>query len=251
MPLLYLRRLTSPSRTESANRHIARYLAFIAGATNVGGLLAVHQYTSHVSGIVSAAANNLAAGNLRPLVNGLLAVFAFFLGACASTLLIRWGRERELHSRYALPLLSEAALLLTFGMIGQRFSSHPLGMVLLLCFSMGLQNAMITKISDSVIRTTHMTGLVTDIGIALGRILYPSPGGARNGTEFKVLRLLVSLVALFFLGGVAGAQGFSHFGFFFVLPLAGILILLAVIPLIDDFRGSPMSEPAVSEFCEP
>lgn len=60
MPLLYLRRLTSRKRTESANRHLARYLAFVAGAANAGGFLAVRQYTSHMSRIVASMADNLA-----------------------------------------------------------------------------------------------------------------------------------------------------------------------------------------------
>src|ERR1700761_7113495 len=108
MPNFYLRRLTSPSRTDSANRHIARYLAFIAGAANAGGFLAVHQYTSHMSGTVSAAAGQFALGSIQLALKGLVAVFAFFCGACASTLLIRWGRDRNLQSQFALPLLSEA-----------------------------------------------------------------------------------------------------------------------------------------------
>src|ERR1700761_5623058 len=165
MPNFYLRRLTSPSRTESANRHIARYLAFVAGAANAGGFLAVHQYTSHMSGVVSTAADNLAMGNTELVWKGFAAVFAFFSGAWTSTILIRWGRDRELQSQYALPLLTEAMLLTVFGLIGQRFTGPQiLGTVVLLCFSMGLQNAMITKISGSVIRTPHLTGLITDIG---------------------------------------------------------------------------------------
>jgi uncharacterized membrane protein YoaK (UPF0700 family) len=240
MPLHYLRRLTSPSRTDAANRHIARYLAFIAGASNAGGFLAVHQYTSHVSGIVAAAADNLAAGNIALVLKGFAAVMAFFAGACASTILIRWGRERKLHSRYALPLLSEAMCLLVFGLVGKRFTGpYILATILLLCFSMGLQNAMITKISGSVIRTTHLTGLVTDIGIAIGRLAYASSlGDVQVAGEMRALGLLASLVALFFVGGVAGAQGFTHVGFLFTLPLAGILLLLAILPVIDDLRVS-------------
>jgi uncharacterized membrane protein YoaK (UPF0700 family) len=241
MPLLYLRRLTSPARTEAGNRHIARYLAFVAGAADAGGFLAVHQYTSHVSGLAAAAADNLAAGNARLVFRGLIAVFAFFLGACASTVLIRWGKDRELHSRYALPLLSEAVLLAVFAFAGEWLVSvHLLPAVLLLCFSMGMQNAMITKISDSVIRTTHLTGLVTDIGIAVGRISYASSHSDVNTQEeFATLRLLVSLVVLFFVGGAMGAIGFKRVGFFFALPLVGILLLLAIPPLVDDLRGVP------------
>jgi uncharacterized membrane protein YoaK (UPF0700 family) len=238
MPNFYLRRLTSPSRTDSANRHIARYLAFIAGAANAGGFLAVHQYTSHMSGIVSAAAGQFALGSIQLALKGLVAVFAFLSGACASTLLIRWGRDRKLHSQYALPLLSEALLLAIFALAGRHFTGSLLpAAVILLCFSMGLQNAMITKISGSVIRTTHLTGLVTDIGIAIGRLFFASSHtDVRVDQELGALRLLASLVVLFFAGGVLGALGFQRVGFLFTIPLAAMLVLLAITPLIDDLR---------------
>ena len=73
MPLHYLRRLTGSKRTDSANRHLARYLAFVAGAANAGGFLAVRQYTSHMSGIVSAMADGLAVWSLPLVMHGLAA----------------------------------------------------------------------------------------------------------------------------------------------------------------------------------
>src|SRR5271170_5724078 len=102
MPLFYLRRLTGSKRTESANRHLARYLAFVAGATNAGGFLAVRQYTSHMSGIVAAMADNLAQGSVPLMFSGLAAVLSFLLGAFLTTLFVRWARQHELESEYAL-----------------------------------------------------------------------------------------------------------------------------------------------------
>jgi uncharacterized membrane protein YoaK (UPF0700 family) len=239
MPLFYLRRLTGSKRTEAANRHLACYLAFIAGATNAGGFLAVHQYTSHMSGIVSAMADNLATGHLSLVSTGICGVLAFVSGAVCTSLLVRWARARELDCEYALPLSVEAALLIAFGLTGHVFIGERLvGTIMLLCFTMGLQNAIITKISNNVIRTTHLTGMLTDIGIALGAIASNAfkrsqePMTAQHGS----LRLLTSLVALFFVGGVIGALGFKYAGFFFTLPLALVLMVLAVMPILDDLR---------------
>src|SRR3954469_15782183 len=92
MPLFYLRRLTGRERTEMANV-IARYLAFIAGAVNAGGYLAVRQYTSHMSGIVSAMADNLALSEIRLLLDGIGALLSFLAGAACSAVLINWGRR--------------------------------------------------------------------------------------------------------------------------------------------------------------
>jgi uncharacterized membrane protein YoaK (UPF0700 family) len=240
MPLFYLRHLTGSKRSETANRHLARFLAFIAGAVNAGGLLAVRQYTSHMSGIISAMADNLAVGSLSVVLDGLGAVGAFLAGAFFTTLMIRWARAHALDSEYALPLMVEAALLVLFGFTGRVYESGRLvlGTVMLLCFTMGLQNAIITKISGAVIRTTHLTGMVTDIGISLGRVA--SPASYRNGVDLQAeltrLRLHSSLVALFFTGGFTGAIGFRHLGFLFTVPLAAILVFLAAMPVLDDLR---------------
>jgi uncharacterized membrane protein YoaK (UPF0700 family) len=244
MPLFYLRRLTGSTRTETAKRHLARYLACVAGAANAGGFLAVRQYTSHMSGMVSAMADNLAVGSLSLVFSGLAAVAAFLAGAFLTTLAVRWARERRLESEYALPLLAEAFLLILFGLTGRVFSGgHVLDTVMLLCFTMGLQNAIITKISDAVIRTTHLTGMVTDIGIVLGRMAYRGSNGAATtvSVELNKLGLLSSLVALFFVGGVIGAFGFKHAGFLFTLPLAGVLMVLAAMPVLDDVRRTTSS----------
>jgi uncharacterized membrane protein YoaK (UPF0700 family) len=240
MPIFYLRRLTGRERTENANRQLARYLAFVAGAVNAGGFLAVRQYTSHMSGIVSAMADNFALGNLPLGLAGLAAVFSFLVGASTTALMIRWARQRGLESEYALPLLVEAAMLLLFGLTGHVFEGRRvLGTVALLCFTMGLQNAIVTKISGAVIRTTHLTGMVTDVGIKLGRIFYSlltrMPLAA--SVDMGKLRLLSSLIGLFLLGGVTGALGFKHTGFLFTLPLAVVLMFLAVVPVVDDLRS--------------
>jgi len=92
---------------------------------------------------------------------------------------------------------------------------------------MGLQNAIITKISDAVIRTTHLTGMVTDIGISLGRIASTWGRGDNQFLDYEMtkLRLHSSLIALFLAGGITGALGFKHIGFLFTLPLAAVLLL--------------------------
>jgi uncharacterized membrane protein YoaK (UPF0700 family) len=241
MPLHYLRRLTATERTTAANAHLARYLAFVAGAVNAGGFLAVHQYTSHMSGIVSAMADNLALGSSAIVFTSFAALISFLGGAFCTSVTIRWGRRLQLDSEYALPLIWEAGLLIVFGMIGKEFQgSTPIGTIMLLCFTMGIQNATITKISGAVIRTTHLTGMVTDIGIGLGRMVMPRCGNdpAAANDEVRRIRLLASLIALFFVGGVIGAVGFKHVGFLFTMPLAAVLLIMAAMPVVDDIRKS-------------
>ena len=201
MPLEFARRLTGSRRTAQADRQLGFGLAFVAGAINAGGFLAVQQYTSHMTGIVSAMADNLALGAYDLVLVGAGGLLSFLAGAVCSTVMVHAARRRQLNSEYAFPLLLEALLLLGFGVLGARLAEMrglfvPVT-VMLLCFIMGLQNAVITKLSGAVIRTTHITGVVTDIGIGIGRLLCRSE-------QFNRLHLstLIRLALAFFVGGV-------------------------------------------------
>ena len=242
MPLHYARSLLGPARSPRANRHLGVALAFVAGAINAGGFLAVNQYTSHVTGAVSSAADNLALGAWDLALDAFGAVLSFLLGAACTALTVNYGRRRGLASEYALPLLLEAILLLAFGVLGARLAQVDTlfvpATVMLLCFLMGLQNALITKLSHAEIRTTHLTGIVTDIGIELGRMLYWNRDGAQPpvGANRARLVLLSSLLLSFFLGAVLGALGFKHAGYLATVPLACLLCGLAIVPALDDLR---------------
>ena len=244
MPVEFARRLTGAARTTGANRQLGAALAFIAGATNAGAFLAVRQYTSHMTGMVSSMADDLAVGDWRPAAGAFGAVLSFLSGAATTAVLVNYARRRLLHSQFALPLLLEAVLLLVFGLIGGRLASvHGLFVpvtVMLLCFAMGVQNAVITKISRSEIRTTHVTGLVTDIGIEVGKLLYwnrlQEDRSLHVVADVRRLRVLSLLVGAFFLGGVMGAIGFQRIGYAATVPLALILVVLAIVPAADDVR---------------
>jgi uncharacterized membrane protein YoaK (UPF0700 family) len=244
MPTQYLRCLIGTERSQRANRHLALVLAFIAGGTDAGGYLAVRRYTSHMSGVLSSMADDLALGDIDLLMAGLGAMLAFLVGAACTAMLVNWGRRQSLRSEYAFPLLLEAALLVTFSLVGgslERPQWFFLSLItLLLCFTMGLQNAIITKISRAEIRTTHVTGIVTDIGIELGKLFYwnrsRQPAESMVLADRKKLKLLSSLVLVFFFGGALGALGFRYVGFLFFLPLAALLLVLAGVPTIADLR---------------
>ena len=245
MAFQHLLHLTSHHRTRASNRRLGALLAFVAGAVNAGGFLAVQRYTSHMTGIISGIADDLAIGEIRLALAALISLLSFVAGAASTALLINWARRRELHGKYALPLLVEALLLLTFGLVGAHLRALPHLLVptavLLLCFIMGLQNAMVTKISQAEIRTTHMTGVVTDIGIELGRLAYWNRSRERDAihrvqANRDKLGIHLLVVGLFFIGGLAGALAFKQLGFAATLPLALALILIAAPPLWQDLR---------------
>ncbi len=239
------RRLGGSRRSRQANRQLGISLAWVAGAANAGGFLAVQQYTSHMTGIVSAMADELVLGQLPLVLAGLASLLSFIMGAAVSAFLINWARTRRMHSEFALALMLEAVLMLFFGLLGAYLHTEwrlvvP-ATVILLCFMMGLQNAIITKISQAEIRTTHVTGVVTDIGIALGRLLFWAVDGkaVRRGPWLATRRRLQlhgALLLAFVLGGMLGAYAFKALGFMATVPLALLLMALSVMPIWDDLR---------------
>lgn len=239
-----IRGWTDVQRTPQTNTRLGVTLAAVAGAANAGGFLAVNQYTSHMTGVVSSMADALVLGHTGTVLAGLAMLLAFVTGAMCTALLVNWGMRHHLHSAYGLPLLLEAALLLVFGLFGGAIAiaAHlfvPLTVVLL-CFIMGLQNAVITKISRAEIRTTHITGLVTDMGIELGKLLYINPAPSEHPVRANrdKLRLQGKLIAAFALGALAGALGFKHVGYIATLPLAVALLALVIKPLWKDLHPS-------------
>jgi uncharacterized membrane protein YoaK (UPF0700 family) len=221
--------LNGKRRTAQMNRSLSISLAFIAGAINAGGFLVVHQYTSHMTGIISVAADSIVLGQWYSAAAMLLYIVSFICGAATTALLVNWAKKYHLHSRYALPMTLEASLLLIFGIVNTDVSY----IIALLCFLMGLQNAVITKISDMSIRTTHITGTATDVGIEIGRMLY---AGKYADYDKGKISLHLSIIAMFLIGGITGAYGFKYIGFSTVIPLAIYLLFLAFIPIKRDFR---------------
>lgn len=239
----FLHNLAGRERTRRSNLQLGGVLAFVAGAINAGGFLAVQRYTSHMTGIISAVADDLILGHIGLVFAGIAFLGAFIAGAAATAILVNWARRRAMQGVYALPLMVEAGLLLLFGLLGANLNVLVAlfvpTTVLVLCFIMGLQNAIITKISRAEIRTTHMTGVVTDLGIELGRMAYWNQS-LRDGNPVRADRdrlvLLCTILGLFLAGGITGAAAFKAIGYAAVLPVAALLVAIATPPLFADAR---------------
>lgn len=240
MAIEYLNSLTAKPRTRQANLHIGVILTIVAGALNAGGFLAVGQYTSHMTGMVSTFADQIVLRNFELATVALVSWLAFVVGASTTAMLVNHHRRHGIANVYAVPLLIEAALILIFGSFGgalekREFADVSLA-VITLCLTMGLQNALITKISRAEIRTTHVTGLTTDMGIELGKLFYwnrSDPTGMQAAVVANREKLHVhsALVGAFLIGGIAGALGFKYLGFISALPLAVALAAIAIAPV--------------------
>lgn len=242
-PLVSAKVLVSHRRSRGSDFILALILAGIAGASNAGGFFALGQYTSHMTGYLSQIADNLVVGNMLVMTTALLAILSFTAGAAFCALLVNWARHRMGRRQFALPLAVQGVCL-TFFALGGAFITTPGRLFALscLCFIMGMQNATITKISGARIRTTHATGMITDIGIEVGRGLYalvrPDSLVRADGTK---LRILLSVVGTYVLGGIVGALGYAVAGFLFSLPLAALLLVLAIPALVSTPPRHPRS----------
>jgi uncharacterized membrane protein YoaK (UPF0700 family) len=209
---------------------LATVLAGVAGAVNAGGFFVVGQYTSHMTGYLSQVADNLVTGNTVIVVKSALAIFAFIVGAGVSAILVNWARLHRLHKQYALPIAAQGCTLFLFS-LAQFGGNHipTLALLMVLCFLMGMQNATITKLSKARIRTTHATGMITDIGIELGKAVFgrfSRQAGVK--ADRRKLTILLRLVLSFLLGGIIGAIGFASVGFIFAMPLSLVLLSLSL-----------------------
>ena len=245
MPIHYARRLIGRSRSPDGDRHLGCFLAAMAGAINAVGFGVLGQYTSHMTGMVSTFGERLVGGDGAAALAAGIAIAAFLCGAVCCTLMVHQARHRRLHAEFALPLLLESGLILGVALAGWSNAVdtriHAWATVCVLTFAMGLQNALITKISRGEIRTTHVTGIVTDLGIECGRALArlrdrASRDGTGDSLPLGRVRLLALLLAAFVLGCIAGTFAVPRSGLSTLFPIALAIGVVALVPALDDFR---------------
>ena len=164
----------------------AFFLAVNAGMINVLGLMTVlHQAISHMTGNVSILAISLVQGNADTLLYALAIIISYVLGSMYSGLILAKSHFR-LGRRYGIPL----SLVAFFIVLCWLFLPYwPRYALLWAAVAMGLQNAMVSHYQGAIIRTTHLSGVLTDLGLALGYCLRGLSAGWR--------RVLLHLLILF------------------------------------------------------
>lgn len=177
-------------------------LAGVAGYVNVVVLGVFHVPVSHMTGAVSRVGIDVAAGDLADL-RVVVSIVAGFLGGAVLSGALIGGRKLVPGRRYGVALLIEGAVLAAAAAL--LLAGNPFG-VTLAAMACGIQNAMASSYFGLVIRTTHVTGIVTDVGVMLGHWIRH-----RRLRTWK-LALLLTILAGFFGGGLAGAVGYRRLG---------------------------------------
>ena len=215
------------ARTTQVDLVLAGLLSSVAGALNAVGFLIAGSFTANMTGNISAFADHLANGALVTAASFLGLVVAFISGAGLAALAIQAGERRHIPSVYALAITGEAVVLLLVGTALVLWSpaGHQTFLVIVLSFVMGLQNAVTTMISRARVRTTHVSGMATDIGIELAALV---GGAASRQQAMPNLGLHALTLASFALGGFGGALLFQITGIWLFIMAAAVLLLIAV-----------------------
>lgn len=206
------------------NRFTWALLAFQGGYINVGGLLTVHIFVSHITGFSALFSIRFHSGDYLNSLYFLFVPFFFLLGAFFSSIFteIRKKNTKEPVYIYILSILCLLFLTITFlgiggffGKFGESFNNfHDFILLSILAFSCGSQNAIFTHYSKSIVRTTHLTGLTTDLGIGLAKYFISG-----DCEEQRINRIRMDIIGSFLIGSLFAAYIFPLFEFLgFLIP---------------------------------
>ncbi len=204
-------------------------LAFLSGNVNAGGFLTCHQFVTHVTGFATFFGLDLARGNLASAVGMLTVPLVFLLGAVISGYLVdvRHANGRTPRRDWVMVMIFLSLALATIGgesgFFGDFASATPQErdyiLLSLLCFASGLQNAVVTSSTGAVIRTTHLTGLTTDLGIGLARAFFRRQQPRQQHHEVANNWVRGGLITAYIAGSAVGAWLFMRYHYHgFLVP---------------------------------
>lgn len=213
------------TRTLNHNLKIASLLSFVAGIVNVAGFLAVQRLTTNVTGHFAFFVDEVFKLNFWQGFVYFLYIFFFFLGSFVSSFLIEIISRKGDHYIYVIPASIECLILFAIGFFGQGLIiKNPNIIVFSLLFAMGLQNSLVTTISSASVRTTHLTGLFTDLGIELSQLFFYKAKEQKHRL-LSSIKLRLTIISFFFIGGITGGILYSKVGLQSLTFAAATLVL--------------------------
>ncbi|WP_423146092.1 YoaK family protein [Rubrolithibacter danxiaensis] len=212
------------SRTFLHNLKLASLLSFVAGIVNVSGFFAVQTLTTNVTGHFAFFADEVIKAEFNNALVFMSYIFSFFLGAFMSNTIIEWIQMKNPRWINVIPVTIEILILISIALLDHKaILKHASFVACGLLFAMGLQNALVTSISNSVVRTTHLTGLFTDLGIELSQLFfYKKPEQTKKLKSSIKLRM--AIIAFFFTGCLVGGYTYLVTGMYSLLLGAACLI---------------------------
>lgn len=210
-------------RTLSQNLMLASSTAFVSGVTNVAGMMAFLAFTSNITGHVANLAQHIIKQNFTEILVFFMWLFLFFAGAFVSSFMVKSLADKSRYRAHAAPVILEIVILLLVAIYGHNFYQETtlereliIGAIL---FSMGLQNSLVSNISGGLVKTSHLTGLFTDLGSEIAEWFHPR--SERPLVLKQKIYTRLTILSFYFFGAVAGGILFNQFNFlvFYFIPV--------------------------------
>lgn len=226
------------------NLKLAALLSFVAGVVNISGLKSVQFLTTNITGHFAFFSEGLVEDNFTVTAIFGFFVIAFFTGAFVSGMLMEFRANKGGVMIGSAPVILEIFLLAALAFFpNDVFADYPYAIASILLFSMGLQNALVTTISRSIVRTTHLTGLFTDLGIELSQLVF-SKEERQQQKLFSSIKLHLSIIFSFLMGILIGGlvyfeianKSFLLAAILLILGLVGRRIFLSAVKLKRQVR---------------
>lgn len=220
----------SNTRSIGDNIKLGVLTAFTAGMVNVASLVLFFSFTSNITGHFAILAEEISNGKWFQVLVVFFWILLYFAGSFLSNLIVIHGNKKNAYLTHSIPLILEIICFVSVGLYGHFLYAETLAetevLVAVLLFSMGLQNGLTASISNFAVKTTHLTGLVTDLAIHISML--SKPKFRRSVAVKDKIRLLSSIAGAYLAGGIVAGSLTHYFQFkvFFFISVAMISILI-------------------------
>jgi uncharacterized membrane protein YoaK (UPF0700 family) len=214
---------TGKRRAFIHNLRLAVMLSFVAGVVNISGVLSISVLTTNVTGHFAFFSEFFVKGDYWVALDYVSYLVAFLAGAICCGFIVEMSQKNHSLVPHKVPILLEVVALISVIVLFNNINAAWIARILL--FSMGLQNALVTRISQATVRTTHLTGLFTDLGIELAQLRFHRTDPSILRKLRKSIYLRLAIILFFFLGGVSGGFLFHEIQIKTLLLAVGMLVV--------------------------
>lgn len=219
----------SNSRTLGDNIRLGTLTAFTAGTINIASLLIFLSFTSNVTGHYAILAAEISKGNWSQVAVMGSWIFLFFFGSFLSNFSVINFNKKSKYFAHAMPLVLEIICLFGVGVYGQLYYQKTLEetevLVAVMLFATGLQNGLTASISNFSVKTTHLTGTTTDLGILAS--MFTQKKYRKNGELIGRAKLLMSIMIAYVMGAVFSGLTYYYLEFrvFYVISVCLMVVI--------------------------
>lgn len=226
----------SNSRSHSDNIKLGTLSAFSAGMVNIGSLLLFLSFSSNITGHYAVLASEMVKGNWYQIAVVFGWIFLFFFGSFVSNLSVI-HLHKNTYLAHAVPLILEMICLVSVGIYGDSFYAETLYetevLLAIIIFAMGLQNGLTASISNFSIKTTHLTGTTTDLGVLFS--MFTKKEFRQNTMLREKASLLLYIVVFYLIGALVAGFTYSFLGFR-VFYLVSIVLSVIIVYDLSKLR---------------